>query len=371
MSPKVAKKRGTKAEPEATTTSLVPLKGGEDVSVMTQDETFAMKVHDNIIGLLRQHEQTYFALAEQLWHMREGKLYRHLDGNFKCFKQYVQESLGFDPRKARYLTLIWWWFGIQLQADATLLEQAHEIGWTKTKELVCLVDRDNAPEWFQMARDYNATKLAKAASAACKEAGIKRSRMLPMDDTEEDVGEEDNPQGNAPFVKKHEPKPAKSAEPMKLPDGGGTGGEEAGDEPEEQESEEQPEEAPKSQVKGVAPPKDIDKAVEKSSEEAKKWKNMTFAVHDEFKGIINEALQCAQDTVNSDHRGYLLSHICLHFSSYYTTDFKHYIGSWLEKIERVTGLKLIAVDLAKKEFVFGEEFADKYLRGQEESDEGQ
>jgi len=131
----VAKKRGSKSKdepdvPSVDSSALVPLKGGAlKTEVLSSDQTRAMKVHERILDLMRQYEETYFELARHLYEVKLDNLYRHLDGQYDSFQTYVEDALGVDYRKAKYLVRVWWWFGIEQGADPKLLQGAQEIGW--------------------------------------------------------------------------------------------------------------------------------------------------------------------------------------------------------------------------------------------------
>lgn len=130
---KPAKKRGAQADDReeivARSANLVPIKGGAPVEVLTTSETYANSVHLQIMGLLKQYQETYFELAKSLFDVSAKRLYRQMDDKYPSFQLYVEEAVGIDFRKAKYLVSIWWWYGVEQGADPKLLQGAHEIGW--------------------------------------------------------------------------------------------------------------------------------------------------------------------------------------------------------------------------------------------------
>jgi hypothetical protein len=122
-------KRQTKQVPEANSSNLVQIRGGDAVEVLTESETYANAVHIRIKELLRRYEETYFEIARALFEVAARKLYLSMTPSYSSFEKYTEEAVGIEFRKARYLVSIWWWFGIEQRAPPRLLQQAQEIGW--------------------------------------------------------------------------------------------------------------------------------------------------------------------------------------------------------------------------------------------------
>jgi hypothetical protein len=358
--------------PAAQPTNLVPIKGGAPVEVLTADETYANAVHLRIMELLRQYEETYFELAD----------------TYPSFERYVEDAVGIDFRKAKYLVSIWWWFGVEQRADPKLLMGAQEIGWSKAKELVGVVDPKNADEWFEIAKTKKRDYLVKAAKAALKKAGRKRRRTAPESVFQ---GEFDFPEGEKPLPPPPDvvdeqgdeapgpedpdetPAPMKTAEAkppkgMRVADPSPPPGYDSGDGKgtRAQENLVMP-------MEGVAPPEDVDGAVDAEKAESDKWTRIYFDVHDDFHKTIEVALANAKKTGETEHKGYALSLVCLHYLSFYSKKWSVEIGEWLRRIERVTGLTLVAVDERTDEIIYdGNGLLRKLAaEGEEESDGGE
>lgn len=353
---------------EADSSNLVPIRGGESVEVLTESETYANAVHIRIKELLRRYEETYFEIARALFEVAARKLYLSMTPSYPSFEKYTEEAVGIEFRKARYLVSIWWWFGIEQRAHPSLLQQAQEIGWTKSKELVSVVDRSNADRWFDLARTLNLGDLAKAANAALKKAGKKRGRSAPPEvfqgefDLEDwtpgvpapEVSQVVDEQGNAVPGEEQEseetPEAMVVAEPkpprgMAVADPKSPGGEDvAGAQPRAQLG-----------LDGVSPPDDVAAAIQEEKANSVKWDRMHFYVHEDFKEVITEALDNAKKTGETQHEGYALSLICLHYLSFYSKMRSMEIGEWLRRIERVTGLTIVAMDERTDEILYGVE----------------
>lgn len=385
MSMEPRKKRGApegKQTPEAESTNLVPIKGGDSIEVLTADETYANAVHLRIMSLLKKYEETYFELARSLFEVSARKLYRQMDHKYASFEEYVEKSVGIDFRKAKYLVSIWWWFGVEQRGDPVLLEGAQEIGWSKAKELVGVVDKKNAEVWFEIAKTKNRDYLVKAAKAALKKAGRKRRRSAPdsvfqgefefVDEPngappqtvvdegggpaqEASVPPDDTPAGMKTLDPKS-PNGMKSADPS-APGGVNTGGTQSSSET--------------TSLEGVAPPEDVDGAVDGEKAESDQWTRMYFDVHDDFKKTVDVALHNAKSKGETEHAGYALSLVCLHYLSFYSKKWKVEIGEWLRRIERVTGLTIFAMDERTDEIIYGQDLLDRIVAEEEENDAGE
>ena len=63
---------------------------------------------------------------------------------FQSFREYVEQELDFQMRKAQYLVSIQDWFG---KMKPSVQKWIRELGWTKAKELVGVITEENAAEW--------------------------------------------------------------------------------------------------------------------------------------------------------------------------------------------------------------------------------
>lgn len=368
--PKVAKKRGTGKDngkgdgaqvPQANSSNVVPIRGGAPVEVLGADETYANSVHIEIQGLLRRYEETYFALAQKLYEVKEKKLYRVLDQKYETFKDYV-EALGIEYRKSKYLTRMWWWYGIEQNANPKLLEGAQEIGWTKAKELVEVIDGRNASRWFRLAKEMNAMDLARAARVAKKAAEEKQKEKAKAKSKEEErqrregerSTEEDDPDEHPEGMKTLDQKPPKVAQPV---------------EPETIDSPETTDETEEA-TDGIDPPANIEAEVEASRKASEEWTRFRFDIHNDSYKTVKEAIRLAGELAESENKGHILSLICLHYVSFYDGQKSVVIGEWLAQLERLTGLSMVAIDRRTDEIVFGADLIDELAKRDGEDDDG-
>lgn len=335
-------------EPQ-TGSNLVPLDGtGSRAEVLTVDEQRALDIHYEILELKKQYQQTYFKLAERLYAVSTEALYKKIGPGYSTFEEYVETELDFSFRKAKYLAQIWWWYGVENAAHPKLMHIAHEIGWTKARELVQVIDLKNADEWHQLAKELPKNDLARAARAAMKAAGrARRSRNT--------IPEPEDPPPKSSFDK------------------GDRGGSQdvMGDVPEDAAVDDVNKDPYADYVrpsaKGVAPPtqKQIDDLRQDDKEAG--WTRITFDVTQEHVEVIETALDIAQEQAESEHKGHLLQLICLHFNSFYAKEKTVVLGEWLAQIERLTGKSIIAVDRKEGSIVYGEDLVDEMMpKGQEE-----
>jgi len=360
----VAKKRGRRKEeekgndakktPEANSSNVIPIRGGgKSVEVLSADETYANKVHLKIIGLLRQYEEIYFKMAQALYEVKRKKLYRSIDQKYNTFEEYV-ESIGVEFRKAKYLTRIWWWYGVEQNANPKLLEGAQEIGWTKAKELVEVIDGRNATRWFRLAKEMNAEDLKRAARAAKKAAeehnkeknkkeSKKREEEARLAHRKNAQDDDDNEPDELPKgMKVLDPKSPKTAQlaTTEMPPG-------------------DPVTLTEAATEGIDPPDDVEAKVEAQKEASKEWKKWIFSVHKDSWKIVEDAMRYAGEMAESEHKGHIFSLICLHFCSFYDGQRSVMIGELLAQLERSTGLSMVALDKRSNEIVYGSDLIDE------------
>jgi hypothetical protein len=256
---------------------------------------------------------------------------------------------------------------------------------SKAKELVSVVDQGNAERWFELARSLNLGDLSKAANAALKKAGKKRGRSAPpevfqgefdfedwtpgvpapklsevVDEQGNEVqGEEQEPQETPEAMTVSEPEPPKGMRVADLEPPGGVSSE-------GEDGKQRP-----LGLEGVSPPDDVEAAIQSEKANSAAWSRMSFDVHEDFKEIVTMAIDNAKATGETTHDGYALSLICLHYLSFYSKMRSVEIGEWLRRIERVTGLTIVALDERTDEILYGVDTLKRLAEWTEEQDAGQ
>jgi len=375
-----AKKRGTTKDQEAPSeTNLVAVSGSpDDIKVLTVDETDANKVHMELLEYRRQHEDLNFEIARCLYDISHRRLFMLIGPGYKSFKDYVEGELLFKERKAKYLAQVEWWFGEVHGEHPEMYERVKKLGWSKAKELVKVMDPENAEEWFAIAESGTVTELRDARRAALKAAGKSARVTMPE-------GLEVSGVSETPALPEAEP------EAEAKPDGGnGIDVNKGVDGMVEQvlegtEGDDEEDVTPKTKKTmnltanrksgegvdgaGVAPP--TLEAMQDEQEENKKWKRRTFDIPPEWDDVVAEALKVAEEQTEgrSTHPGNLLALICLHFCGGYSKHPSIMNGEWLSAFEANTGLTLVAVDESKGAIVYGKDNAERLSGGEEETEE--
>ncbi len=103
---------------------------------------------------------SYFALGGLLNRIIEDKTYIHF--GFTNFQDYVESEVGFTLRKAMYLIDIF----RKLSRLSIPKERVLEVGWTKAKTIVKVLDNENADVWIEHAKTVSSVQLEKDVKAA-------------------------------------------------------------------------------------------------------------------------------------------------------------------------------------------------------------
>jgi len=274
-----------------TESNLVVLDGGEEISVEELREE-AEIAHAKLLDLKRNQERTYLEIAKVLYEVGDKKLYRAIGPGFKSFDEYAENALAFSSRKAKYLCSVWWWFAIKNEAHPKVMELATDIGWSKAKELVEVVDSENVDAWGEIARGPR-DKLMNAVRAARDGSGRTK-------DHRHDVVDAD---GNEV-----------------IDDGENT------------------------KAIGIAPPspEDIEAKVQQREEDG--WKRMSFDVTQDMRHMVDLALSAASELAKSKHNGHLLSLICTKYMSGYEKNSRLVLNEMLDSIQERCKVKLVALE---------------------------
>jgi len=99
-------------------------------------------VRKRVLDLRKKVEESYWELSQSLSEVY-GKSY-YIAWGFQSWKEYVESELEFALRKAQYLVSISDWFS---KMSPQLQDWIKGLGWTKAKELVGVVNDENAADW--------------------------------------------------------------------------------------------------------------------------------------------------------------------------------------------------------------------------------
>lgn len=132
-------------------------------------EVLPPSVHDDlrleVIEAKNNVEGAYWRLATALFNVWNENAYE--DWGYTSFPDYVDNELSMQRRKAQYLVAIAGWFGDQSESVQAWVK---ELGWTKARELVGVVDESNAEEWRDVAESSSLRELTTAVKEAKSES---------------------------------------------------------------------------------------------------------------------------------------------------------------------------------------------------------
>ncbi|MCK5640985.1 MAG: hypothetical protein KAJ19_09320 [Gammaproteobacteria bacterium] len=118
----------------------------EEKLAVVDDKETAVDQHSEIRAkvkdLRNKVDEDYWKLSEVISEVYEGSYY--VGWGFKSYREYIEQELDFQWRKAQYLVSIQGWFG---QMKPNVQKWVRSLGWTKAKELVGVVTQDNAAQW--------------------------------------------------------------------------------------------------------------------------------------------------------------------------------------------------------------------------------
>ena len=99
-------------------------------------------IRNRVIDARRATDNAYWELSLALHEVYENSYY--VSWGYTSWKDYVELELQVAPRKAAYLVAIQESFG-KLSDDVTTWVK--DIGWSKSKELIGVLDDENLHEW--------------------------------------------------------------------------------------------------------------------------------------------------------------------------------------------------------------------------------
>lgn len=122
---------------------LVEINDDEPEAILLEPLTDEEKnQRKRVVDLRKQISQTFLSFAKELTEVHSSKLYQKF--GFKTWKQYVEEEVDFNVRKADYLVSIANWIKSLPNGGE---QWVGSLGWTKAKELTQVVDSNNFHEW--------------------------------------------------------------------------------------------------------------------------------------------------------------------------------------------------------------------------------
>jgi hypothetical protein len=144
------------------------------LSAMSGEEidTMVSKLGD---ALRRAEDISYHALGGFL-HVVYRQQY-FMDLNFDSFEDYCKERIGFSQRKALYLISIWEKFEKELKVPR---HEYEGIEWSKLKEIVPVVNKENVNRWLSIARANTVEELRYQVRKELNPEEEEMERTIPM-----------------------------------------------------------------------------------------------------------------------------------------------------------------------------------------------
>lgn len=158
-------------------------KDNENVLALVTDPASVLEVQKHadirqrVLELRHQVEDSYWELSQVVYGVYKESLYQNW--GFKTWKDWVETELDFAVRKAQYLVSIQDWFGKMSPSVQTWI---HSLGWTKAKELVRVVDNNNAAEWQKRIEGKTLTQIVEMVKG-------KGDAPVEFDDEEDNAGD--------------------------------------------------------------------------------------------------------------------------------------------------------------------------------------
>lgn len=170
--------------------------GGETVTPDQVDEyedkaEEAKKRTRHVRDIRDKEHELFFDLAEELYWIREKALYHYVDNPktgeaYQAMGAYVDEETAHAKRTATYLMGLWEYFVIEHSRG--FLERVQHLGWTKLKELVDVIEPDNADKWIAYCESHSFSEL--------------QEELKKLGDDDEGPGDEPGPDGDTSRTEK-------------------------------------------------------------------------------------------------------------------------------------------------------------------------
>jgi hypothetical protein len=111
------------------------------------------EVRQEIIAAATAIDESYQKLAQLLHETYDNGYY--IRWGFENFKEYCEDELGVQYRKARYLVSI----AEVLKDLGVVWEEVEGIGWTKMRTLIPMLKEQGVGDWLELAKQYSVKEL--------------------------------------------------------------------------------------------------------------------------------------------------------------------------------------------------------------------
>ena len=176
------------------------------VAELPGSESWGNKIRKRARSLVKSINQGYMELAEILhtvWATPiNGEAHNAcvtVAWGYENYVEWAEEELGLHKRKAERLKAIWHHLHVTLEGklDRRTKKRIVALGWTKVRELIRVMDADNAEQWIEVAENLNYNELCEVIRRALedqeKEDQAKAVGGSDDDDDDEDFKGADPP----------------------------------------------------------------------------------------------------------------------------------------------------------------------------------
>jgi hypothetical protein len=312
-------------------------------------KSWCQKVRRRAKQLTEDLDTGYMELAQILYEVwdtpmdndpNKGPIYKQW--GFDSFTQWAHEDLNLQPRKAQRLRAIWYTLEVELKGmDPDVKARIIALGISKARELVRILDVDNAQGWVEVAEKSSypvlcasiakakqAADIAKAQAAVkAKQEAEEAAEQAELDDSEKEEPELEAVGGNAQVDQ--------ASPDFGVPD------------PPEKE--------------GPQPPQPV-----AAPGEPEQMEFLHFALYPEQYLNVQLALRKSGEMTGSDKKSHNLDMICTDFlanNDIVPSNMAENRMRFMRRMEQVFGIKIIALDLVNDEVVYGAGLVAKLTKG--------
>lgn len=148
------------------------------IAELPGSEAWGARIRKRARSLVKSINQGYMELAEILhtvWatpiNNEEHNACVTVAWGYDGYVPWAEEELGLHKRKAERLKAIWHHLHVTLggKLDRRIRKRIIALGWTKVRELIRVIDADNAEQWVEVAENLNYNELCEIIRRALED----------------------------------------------------------------------------------------------------------------------------------------------------------------------------------------------------------
>lgn len=159
-------------------------------------EAWGIKIRQRARKLAKAIDQGYIELAEVIHTIWSTPINGEKHNACVCvawgydnYKQWAKDELGLGPRKVERLKAVWHHLYVTLEGklDHRTQKRILSLGFSKVRELIRVIDSDNADQWIEVGENLNQKELALAVQQALlEEEQREQAAAVGTDDDDDD-----------------------------------------------------------------------------------------------------------------------------------------------------------------------------------------